>query len=87
MKLYRMHKWCHDEVINEDTVNLSYTEYRVISETPKGYWVYLSYNKKKWTSKTAKSRFAYPTKEEAMNNFYYRCLSSISMMKQHIEYS
>jgi len=53
--------------------------YDLISETPKGYWIgYLNLfgnrmgDWQKWTSKTSKKRFAYPTKEEAMTNFILR---------------
>jgi hypothetical protein len=56
---------------------LELREYDLISETPKGYWVgygmgHSNYIWKKWTSKTSKKRFAYPTKEEAMTNFILR---------------
>ena len=50
--------------------------FEMVKETPKGYWISLyglSYSKKRWISKTSRKRFAYPTEEEALRNFIYRC--------------
>lgn len=68
---------------------ISLDEYKVIKETPKGYWIsfpYLSHistDWKKWVSKTSRKRFAYPTEEEALNNFIARRKSRI----RHLEYN
>jgi hypothetical protein len=57
---------------------LRVNEYDLLKETPKGYWIgYGSmgdykYNWKKWVSKTSRKRFAYPTKEEALENYIKR---------------
>lgn len=63
-------------------------EYRLKKETSKGYWIksefdYIEF--KKWVSKTAKSRFAYPTEQEAMNNFIARTKVRIEILKRMIE--
>ncbi len=53
-------------------------EYDLLKETPKGYWIgYGSmgihkYMWKKWISKTSRKRFAYPTEEEALENYIKR---------------
>jgi hypothetical protein len=39
---------------------------------------------KKWVSKTAKKRYAYPTKDEAMFNFRMRKLRHISILKSRL---
>jgi len=76
-------------------------EYNLWKETPKGYWIGYGNPKKlddggRWVSKTARKRFAYPTKEEALVNFIKRnerrvkilsyqvdsCLTSIDIAKR-----
>lgn len=54
-------------------------KYDLIKETPKGYWIgqfFLPFQGdpffKKWVSKTATKRYAYPTKEEALTNLIKR---------------
>ena len=48
-------------------INLRLDTYKVIKETPCGYWIDAP-NKKfnKWVRKSSKKSFAYPTKKEAM---------------------
>jgi len=68
-------------------------EYRLIRETPKGYWIGFGgrfgsvFDWKKWVSKTAKKRFAYPTKEEAMQNYIKRTEMRIRILKSQLEES
>ena len=64
----------------------------LIKETPKGYWISENafyqekyklssiYDKPKWVSKTAKKRYAYPTKLEALNSYKWR-------KKRQVEYA
>lgn len=64
-------------------------EYVSLQETPKGYWIghrenYFGW--KKWVSKTSKRRFAYPTQEEALQNYLKRTERSIKIMTNFIEY-
>lgn len=59
----------------------------LIGETEKGYWIG---NKniphlKKWVSKTSKSRFAYPTREEAIKNFITRTKSRVEILNHQID--
>ena len=47
----------------------------IVSETPKGVWIgyiALPTEKWKWVSNTARKRFAYPTKEEALDAYIAR---------------
>ena len=59
--------------------SLTYSTFNLVKETPKGYWISYGWYKSsklrgraKWVSKTARKRFAYPSKEEALNNFIKR---------------
>ena len=47
-------------------------EYPFLKETPKGYWIGVFFEGEKWVSKTARKRFAYPTKELALESFKAR---------------
>jgi hypothetical protein len=56
-----------------DNVSVVLAEYSLLKETPKGYWITDTWGVwKKWISKTSRKRFAYPTKEEALNSFRIR---------------
>lgn len=67
-------------------VSLFCDHFQTIKETPKGWWIEYWGDKgqtRKWVAKTGKKRFAYPTKELALESFVAR--------KQHmiakLEYS
>ena len=51
--------------------SLSLIKYNVIKETKHGWWIDYG-TKGKWVSKTARSRFAYPTNLLALNHFIKR---------------
>jgi len=67
------------------------TSFRLFSETAKGYWIGYgfdnghSFSWKKWVSKTARKRYAYPTKEEALNNYVKRTERRIKILQAQIE--
>jgi|GEM_PF-1282883 len=51
--------------------------FTMVKETPCGWWIvgagpYTWGEKKRWVSKTARKRFAYPTKEEAWTSYKMR---------------
>lgn len=61
------------------------TEYTMVRETPKGYWIDEDgWHKKYWVSKTGKKRQAYPTKEEAMNSFVIRTRRRRAILQSHL---
>lgn len=71
----------YSEETYRTTYNLIEIVYSLHKETPKGYWIGSGhYIKSKirsnsiWVSKTAKKRHAYPTKEEALDNYIKRAL-------------
>ena len=53
------------------TCKLFLQKFNVLRETELGYWFHY-HGEEKWTSNKAKSRFAYPTKKEALINFIKR---------------
>ena len=61
--------------------------YPLLRETPQGYWISLyglSYSPKKWVSKTGRKRFAYPTQEEALNNFIRRTEKRVKYLENDL---
>jgi len=58
-------------------------------ETEKGYWIgWYAFNNRiklreqaQWVSKTAKKRYAYPTKQEALTNFIKRTTRRVEILE------
>jgi len=76
------------------TITLSLYTYNLHKETPKGYWIGYGhpdngYNKGDsfWVSKTAKKRYAYPTKQEALTNYIKRTERRIGILQNQLDYS
>jgi hypothetical protein len=67
-------------------VHVRKREFKVIKETPCGYWIKLfySFNDKKWVSKVAKKRYAYPSEQEAMINFKARKRRQIEILSAQL---
>lgn len=61
---------------------LELSTFRLIKETPKGYWIGYEhwFSFRKWVSKTARKRYAYPTKEEALESFIKRTQRRIRIL-------
>ncbi len=60
----------------------------LVKETKKGYWItYDSFGSgwKKWIPKESKKRFAYPTKEEALNSFIKRTEKRLQINQHEVE--
>jgi hypothetical protein len=65
--------------------------FNLLKETLKGYWVgYGSLSEGslrgqgRWVSKTAKKRYAYPTKEEALKNFTKRTEKRLKIAEETV---
>ena len=68
-------------------------EFNLWKETPKGFWI--GYGNANWTgklkgyghwvSKTAKKRFAYPTKKEALENFIKRNEKRVKILSRQVD--
>lgn len=67
--------------------SLELTTYNLIKETPKGYWIGIGRIKYKWISKDSKKKYAYLTKEEALNNFIKRTEKRVKILKWQIDCS
>lgn len=72
---------------------LTLIEFNLYKETPKGYWIGYGNlsnlyeglslrNQSRWIPKASKKRYAYPTKEEALNYFIIRTQRRL----EHAEY-
>jgi len=64
-------------------------EFNLFSETPKGYWIgYGGFEglrgHKKWIGKTAKKRYAHPTKKEALQSFIKRKEKQVKILKYQL---
>jgi len=76
-----------------DVVEVCLEQFKVIKETPKGYWLTFpwsapfhgEYNWKKWVSKTSRKRFAYPTKEEAWDSYCIRRKRRVMHLQRQLD--
>lgn len=64
-------------------------KFNLWKETPKGYWIGYGLpntlnNGGRWVSKTAKKRYAYPTKKEALINFIKRNERRVKILKRQV---
>jgi len=77
-ELYR-----YEDSFSMDYSHLTEITYKVLRETPAGYWVVngYSYGPEEWVSKTGKKRKAYPTKEEAMISYLHRKRFQIALLE------
>ena len=74
------------------TPKLELRTFNLWKETPKGYWIGYGnfYDDTKlrghgsWVSKTAKNRFAYPTKKEAIESFIKRKESQARILSRKL---
>jgi len=84
----------HDGIYYESPISNIKVELRQLNlfkETQKGYWIGYGSpvgsnwrGKSHWVSKTSKKRFAYPTKEEALENFIKRTECRMRILSQQI---
>lgn len=95
MKFYRYE--C--EIINRQIFKISplgklkLIEFELIKETPKGYWIsesikihegFPKYFDKIFILKESRKRFAYPTKEDALNNYILRTKKHIKLVENKL---
>jgi len=95
MKFYRYvirrYASMHSEESFINNTKLKLEEYDLVKETPKGYWIGMYFNPyydepfwKKWIPKKSKKRFAYPTKEEALENYIKRTEKRLKILNAQI---
>ena len=78
------------EEISGSYAKVEESRYKVLSETQCGYWIVIyafdidDRKNRKWVSKTAKKRYAYPTKNEAMISFKARKNRQIKILTNQL---
>jgi hypothetical protein len=89
MEFYR-----YTDVSYENGPKIELSTFKMIKETPCGWWIlqhwdsewYVPNENKRWVSKTARKRYAYPTKKEAMTSFEARKIRHLSILKAQALY-
>ena len=73
----------------DDKYSLELVSFRTVKETSKGYWITASClgNKNKFVLKESKKRYAYPTKEEALENFIKRTENCVQYAKDNLKHA
>lgn len=68
-------------------VEIYWTRHRVVRHTPQGVWLYADSRDRggRWVSKTARKRWAYPTKEEALDSFRYRKRKQVAIYTARLD--
>lgn len=101
IQFYRYEAIEYGDMLNDDkskmlipSVKLVLQTYKLTKETPKGYWINYGFTygehlriHSRWVSKTARKRFAYPTKQEALDNYIARTNRRISILKGQLRFS
>jgi len=86
--LYRYER-CYTSDGNGNTISktVELVQHKVLEETPNGYWIFFYGRKRfrKWVSKSGKSRYAYPDKDQAWVNFQKRSEKALMITKQQFE--
>jgi hypothetical protein len=74
-------------VLKDGVIRLRVGTFSVIKETPGGYWIKVlgARNNKKWVSKYARKRFAYPTEKEAFTSYRARKRRQIEILEARLE--
>ena len=86
-KFYR-----YEDIQYDHYVSVNEYHYYLIKETPCGYWISyyrkghpFALDDKKWVSKTARKRFAYPTRMEAQISFKARKNAQIRILSTQLK--
>ncbi len=89
IKLYRYEKKVTQYTIFKfcNKVDLILKTFFVVKVTPKGFWFIdedYKYGNKRWVSNNATKRYAYPTEEEALNNYIHRTVKYVSILTMNL---
>lgn len=90
MYLYRY----RDRFYSYEGVKIELEKYKVIKETPQGYWIskVLEYytmetfvtDDKKWIGKNSIKKFAFETRKDAMRNFRFRKAAQVRILEERL---
>jgi len=75
LKHYRFER---DYSLMGDTKTIKLIEFEILRKTDCGFWIKSKYDKERFVLSDSRKRYAYPTKEEAFNNFRIRTSKSYS---------
>ncbi|AGO47538.1 hypothetical protein Phi4:1_gp005 [Cellulophaga phage phi4:1] len=75
--LYR----CRESDISDTLV---YDRFQIVKVTPKGYTIKIWSTTTRWVSSSSKKRFAYKTKEEALEGFILRKRRQIKILQAQL---
>tara|TARA_R110000850_G_scaffold74602_2_gene163258 strand:- start:413 stop:733 length:321 start_codon:yes stop_codon:yes gene_type:complete len=56
----------------QGTAKINLKEYPILRYTPKGCWINIGYNREKWVSNNARTKFAQPSIREALKHYVRR---------------
>lgn len=86
MKFYRYEDV---RIAGELGVRVEVREFNLIKETPKGYWICPRWDReqehKRWVSSSGKNRKAYPTKQQALENYEKRKERQIKILEARLQ--
>jgi hypothetical protein len=84
MNFYR-----YEDINTYDGPRIVEKTYNLVKETTHGYWInniFLFFGEgKRWVSKTSRKRFAYPTKNEALQSFIARKTRQITILQYNLK--
>jgi hypothetical protein len=80
------HLYRFEDIVSTNGVQVIRRKFKVIKETPCGYWIqlYECFDDKKWVSKVARKRFAYPVLDDAITNFRARKRRQIEILEAQL---
>ena len=65
--------------------NYCLSKYKVLRETPKGFYIAQMFSPKKWVSAHSKNGFAFQTEKEALNNYIERKKYQVCILTNKLE--
>lgn len=79
----------YEDMFYESGPKIDLLKFEMIRETPKGWWISPYYpfgwyeydERRRWVSKTAVRRYAYPTKKEALHNYRMRKIRQMGILR------
>lgn len=96
MKFYRYENFRSGSYDEELDINSSSTrpvliQFSLLRETNCGYWIVRGNSnfldgQKRWIPKKSKKRYAYPTIDEAKNNYILRCKKRKAILQSQIDH-
>jgi hypothetical protein len=77
----------YDSDYGSDGMSVSPHKFAITKTTPCGFWIGLGWEKKRFVLSSGRKRFAYPTREEALESFIARKKRQIMLVEYRLERS